>query len=74
MLELVGGALLVFGLFTRPVALPLTGLVVVACWVADAPRSIYPVGTGGATAIAFCYAFLYRFIAGPGPASLDALR
>jgi putative oxidoreductase len=71
MLELVGGALLVLGLFTRPVAFVLSGTMAVAYWMAHAPQSPYPVNNGGDAAILFCFVFLYLFAAGPGPWSLD---
>lgn len=73
-LELVGGALLVLGLFTRPVAFILAGEMAVAYWMAHAPQSFYPALNGGDAAILFCFVFLYLFAAGGGPWSLDALR
>jgi putative oxidoreductase len=71
-LELVGGALLVLGLFTRPVAFVLSGMMAVAYWMAHAPQSTYPVNNGGDAAILYCFVFLYLFAAGGGPWSLDA--
>lgn len=71
-LELVGGALLVLGLFTRPVAFVLSGLMAFAYWIAHAPRSPYPVLNGGDAAILYCFLFLYIACAGGGPWSLDA--
>jgi len=73
-LEIVGGALLVVGLFTRPVAFVLSGLMAFAYWIAHAPKSVYPLLNGGDGAILFCFIFLYLVFAGPGPWSLDALR
>jgi putative oxidoreductase len=70
-LELVGGALLVVGLFTRPVAFILSGMMAVAYWMAHAPQSAYPVNNGGDAAILYCFVFLYLFAAGGGPWSLD---
>ena len=70
-LELVGGALLVLGLFTRPVAFILSGQMAVAYWLVHAPRSFYPVLNGGDPAILYCFIFLYLFVAGGGPWSLD---
>jgi len=72
-LELVGGALLVVGLFTRPTAFVLSGLMAVAYWMAHAPQSIHPLLNGGNAAILFCFVFLYIAFAGGGPWSLDAL-
>ena len=73
-LELVGGALLIVGLFTRPVAFILSGEMAFAYWMAHAPRSPFPVVNGGDAAILFCFVFLYLAFAGGGPWSLDALR
>ena len=72
-LELVGGALLMLGLFTRPVAFVLSGLMAVAYWMAHAPQSFYPALNGGDAAILYCFAFLYFVFAGGGAWSLDAL-
>jgi putative oxidoreductase len=73
-LELVGGALLIVGLFTRPVAFILSGEMAFAYWMAHAPRSAFPVVNGGDAAILFCFVFLYLAAAGGGPWSLDAFR
>jgi putative oxidoreductase len=73
-LELVGGALIVLGLFTRPVAFLLSGEMAVAYFTAHAPRSFFPVLNGGDAAVIYCFVFLYLFFAGPGPWSIDAMR
>jgi putative oxidoreductase len=70
-LELVGGALLVLGLFTRPVAFILSGEMAVAYWIAHAPDSFFPVLNGGDAAILYCFVFLYLAAAGGGAWSLD---
>ena len=72
-LEVVGGALLFLGLFTRPVAFILSGQMAVAYWMAHAPKSFYPLLNGGDGAILFCFIFLYFVFAGGGSWSLDAL-
>lgn len=72
-LEIVGGALLVVGLFTRPTAFILSGLMAFAYWLAHAPRSVFPVLNGGDAAILFCFVFLYLVFAGGGAWSLDAM-
>jgi putative oxidoreductase len=74
MLELIGGALLALGLFTRPVAFILSGEMAVAYFLAHAPRALFPVLNGGDAAILYCFIFLYLVFAGPGPWSLDAAR
>jgi putative oxidoreductase len=73
-LELVGGALLIVGLFTRPVAFIVSGEMAVAYWMAHAPRSAFPLVNDGDSAILYCFVFLYLAFAGGGPWSLDALR
>lgn len=73
-LELVGGVLMILGLFTRSVAFVLSGLMAVAYFMAHAPRGFYPILNAGELAILFCFVFLYFAAAGPGPWSLDAAR
>jgi putative oxidoreductase len=73
MFELVGGALIVLGLFTRPVAFLLSGNMAVAYFYAHAPRAFFPVLNGGDPAILYCFVFLYLFFAGAGPWSVDAM-
>ncbi|MEA2806862.1 MAG: putative oxidoreductase [Rhodospirillaceae bacterium] len=73
-LELIGGALLVIGLFTRPVAFILAGMTAVAYFYAHAPRGFFPILNGGELAALYCFAFLSLAAAGPGPWSVDAMR
>ena len=73
-LEIIGGALLIIGLFTRPVAFVMSGLMAFAYFIAHAPRSFWPTSNGGDAAILFCFLFLYLVFAGPGPWSLDARK
>ncbi len=72
-LELVGGALIVLGLFTRPVAFILAGDMAVAYFMAHAPKSFFPALNGGDAAILYCFIYLYLAVAGGGAWSLDAL-
>lgn len=72
-LELVGGPLIVLGLFTRPVAFVLSGFMAVAYFMAHAPGNFYPILNGGELAILYCFIFLYLFAAGPGAWSLDQI-
>ena len=74
MLELVGGAMIVFGLFTRPVAFVLSGLMAVAYFYAHAARGFFPLLNGGELAILYCFVFLYLSSRGGGAWSLDQLR
>lgn len=71
-LELVGGALLILGLFTQPVAFILSGEMAVAYFMVHAPRSFFPLINGGSLAIIYCFACLYLSTAGGGPWSVDA--
>lgn len=73
-MELVGGLLLLAGLFSRPVAFILSGEMAVAYWMFHAPRSTFPSVNEGEPAILFCFIFLLIAAAGPGPWSLDAAR
>jgi putative oxidoreductase len=72
MMEVVGGLLLLFGLFTRPVAFVLAGEMAVAYWQFHAPSSIFPTVNMVIPAILYCFFFLYLVFAGAGPWSLDA--
>ena len=71
--ELVGGVLLVLGLFTRPAAFLLSGMTAVAYFYAHAGRGFFPVLNGGELAVLYCFVFLYRAAAGGGPWSVDRL-
>lgn len=73
-LEVVGGALLVLGLFTRPVAFVLSGQMAVAYFLAHASQGFWPALNGGEAAILFCFVFLYLAAAGPGAWSIDDAR
>jgi putative oxidoreductase len=73
-IELVGGALLIPGIFTRCVAFVLSGEMAFAYWMVHAQQSPFPVVNGGDAAILYCFVFLYLAAAGGGPWSVDALR
>ena len=72
-LELVGGLLILAGLFTRPVAFLLCGEMAFAYFMGHFPRGFFPVQNGGDAAILYCFVFLYLFVAGAGAWSLDRL-
>lgn len=72
LLEVVGGTLILLGLFTRPVAFVLAGQMAVAYFMFHAPQSFWPVVNGGIPAVIYCFVWLYLSAAGPGPWSLDA--
>ena len=69
--ELVGGFLLLLGLFTRPVAFVLSGLMAFAYFLAHAPVDFWPIVNGGELAALYCFVFLDLAAAGGGPWSLN---
>lgn len=73
-LEIVGGVLIVLGLFTRPVAFILAGMMAVAYFMFHAPAGFYPIVNGGELAVLYCFIFLFFAAQGPGSLSLDARR
>lgn len=73
MLEVFGGALIVVGLLTRPVAFLLSGEMAVAYFQVHFARSVWPILNGGETVVLFSFVFLYLFAAGAGPYSVDAM-
>ena len=73
-LETFGGALLLLGLCTRPIAFVLAGEMAVAYFQFHFPKSAWPTVNGGVSAALYCLVWLYFSAAGPGPWSLDVLR
>jgi len=73
-IEVVGGALVALGLFTRMAALICSGEMAVAYFMAHGSKGFWPALNGGDAAILFCFVFLYFAAAGPGPWSIDAAR
>ncbi len=76
-IELVFGALLLVGLFTRVSAFIVSGFAASAYFighVAGNGQVLFPLLNGGEAAVLFCFIFLYIFFAGPGPWSIDAMR
>lgn len=73
LLELVGGILLILGLFTRPVAFILSGMMAVAYFGWHAPGGFWPILNKGELAVLYSFVYLYLAFAGGGPWSLDAL-
>jgi putative oxidoreductase len=73
MLEVFGGALLLVGLFTRPVAFILSGEMVVAYFLRHASRDFWPILNGGELSALYSFLFLYLALAGGGAWSLDAM-
>jgi putative oxidoreductase len=74
MLELVGGTLIILGLFTRPAAFILSGQMAVAYFMAHFPKAFWPIENQGEPAALFSFIFLFLAFNGAGPLSLDAIR
>ncbi len=73
-LEVVGGGLMLVGLFTRPVAFVLSGMMAVAYFQFHFPSGFWPTANGGVPAVLYCFVWLFFCAAGAGPWSLDAKR
>jgi len=73
-IELVAGALIMIGLFSRPAAFIASGQMAVAYWMFHAPQNLYPVANQGDAAILYCFIFLFIAAAGPGAWSIDGAR
>ena len=72
-IEVIGGGLLIAGLFTRATSFILCGEMAVAYFSRWAPRGFWPITNGGEEAVLFCFLFLWLVSAGAGPWSLDYL-
>ncbi len=73
LLEAGGGALILLGLFTRPVAFILAGEMAVAYFTAHMPRGFLPLMNGGERAVFYSWVFLFFAANGAGAFSLDGL-
>jgi putative oxidoreductase len=73
LIELICGALIVLGLFTRPAAFIASGTMAAAYFMAHAPRDFYPIINAGELAVLYCFVFFYLIFAGGGTWSLDSL-
>ena len=74
LMELIGGVLLLFGVFTRPVAFLLSGEMAFAYFIGHAGRGFWPLLNGGELAVLYCFVFLFIAAAGAGPWSIDHAR
>jgi putative oxidoreductase len=72
-LEFFGGLLILLGLFTRPVAFILSGLMAVGYFMVHAPQGFWPLQNKGELAVIYCWLFLFLSVAGGGAWSLDRL-
>jgi putative oxidoreductase len=75
LIELIGGALVTVGLYTRAAAFVMSGEMAVAYWYfANRPaRGFMPIQNGGTLEVLYCFVFFYLVFAGAGPWSLDAI-
>ena len=72
-IETIGGAMIILGLFTRPVAFLLSGEMAVGYFRTHAPRGFWPINNGGELAVFYCFFYLWLSSCGAGPWSLDRL-
>jgi len=72
-IELVGGALIMAGLLTRPVAFIASGEMAAAYFMAHQPRGPLPITNHGETPVLLCFIFLFFAAVGAGVYSLDAM-
>jgi len=73
-IELVGGALVAIGLFTRQAAFLCSGLMAAAYWMAHGTKDLFPLNNGGELAALYCFVFLFFAAHGAGIWSVDASR
>lgn len=73
-LEFFGGLFILLGLFTRPVAFILSGLMAAAYFMAHAPQGFWPLQNRGELAVIYCFVFLYMALAGGGSWGIDRFR
>jgi putative oxidoreductase len=72
-LETFGGAAIVLGLFTRPIAFILAGEMAVAYFQVHFPKSFFPTVSNGVPPVLYCFIYLYLVFAGAGAWGLDAM-
>ena len=72
-IEVFGGALILLGLFTRPVAFLASGEMAFAYFIGHFPNGFWPIQNHGEPAVLFCFIYLFLWGNGAGPISLDAL-
>ena len=70
-IELVGGALIALGFFSRSAAFVCSGMMAIAYFMVHFPQGFFPILNGGELAIVYCFLFLYLAAAGPGSLALN---
>ena len=73
-IELIGGTLVMLGLFTRWAAFICSGLMASAYWMAHGTKQLFPLANGGELAILYCFVFLFISSKGAGIWSIDGSR
>lgn len=73
-IEVVGGTMIVLGLFTRAVAFIASGEMAVAYFMGHFPNGFFPIQNHGEPAVLLCFIFLFLWGNGAGPFSVDAMR
>ncbi|MEW6325674.1 MAG: DoxX family protein [Nitrospirota bacterium] len=73
-IELIGGSLVMVGLFTRPAAFLCSGLMAFAYWMAHGTKALFPIQNQGELAALYAFVFLFISTQGSGMTSLDSLR
>ena len=73
-IELLGGLLVLIGLYTKPAAFLCSGLMAFAYWLAHGTKALFPLENGGELAALYCFVFLFLAAHGPGIWSVDAAR
>jgi putative oxidoreductase len=73
-IELIGGTLIMIGLFTNWAAFLASGLMAAAYWMAHGTKALLPIQNNGELAVLYCFVFLYISTQGGGIWSVDALR
>jgi len=74
LIELVGGFLILIGLFARPAAFVLSGFMAAAYFLGHAPQAFFPASNMGDAAVLFCFIYFYMIFAGSGAWSVDGAR
>ncbi|WP_339826493.1 DoxX family protein [uncultured Parasphingorhabdus sp.] len=73
-IELVAGAMIALGLFTRPAAFIASGMSAAAYWMAHGSTGLFPIANGGELVVLYCFIFLYIAARGAGIWSVDSKR
>jgi len=73
LIEVIGGTMIMLGLFSRPIAFLCSGTMAVAYWMAHGLRDIFPILNGGELSALYCFIFLFIACKGSGIWSVDQI-